>query len=277
MKEVRVLQIIDSLNTGGAEVLAVNIANRLAHLGIESHLCVTRLEGDLHPMVSKTVKYLFLEKKKTLDFRAFNILRKYIAKNKINVIHAHSTSYFIGSCMKLLFPKIKLIWHDHYGNSEFLTSKSRPEVRRMSFLFHGVIVVNKKLLAWNQKYLSAKNYYLLNNFAEFMNDERKTHLEGVSGKRIIHVASFTEQKDHLNLLKSFKRVLEQAPDWTLHLIGKGFRDAYHQSVLEYISKNQLSDAVFIYGVRTDVKNILSQSTIGVLSSKSEGLPVSLLE
>ena len=33
----------------------------------------------------------------------------------------------------------------------------------------------------------------------------------------------------------------------------------------------------MYGVCTDIKNILSQATIGVLSSKSEGLPVALLE
>jgi glycosyltransferase involved in cell wall biosynthesis len=277
LKEVRVLQIIDSLNTGGAEVLAINIANYLASLGIHSHLCITRVEGDLLPMVSANVNYLFLNKKKTLDFRAFNTLRKYIAKHKINVIHAHSTSYFVGSCMKLLFPKIKLFWHDHFGNSEFLTPKSRLAVRRMSFLFDGVIVVNKKLLAWNENYLSAKHYYKLNNFAEFMNDDRKTELKGIAGKRIVHVASFIEQKDHLNLLRSFKKVRQQSPEWTLHLIGKGLQDEYHQSILEYISKNQLSEAVIIYGVRTDIKNILSQSTIGVLSSKSEGLPVSLLE
>lgn len=277
MKEVRVLQIIDSLNAGGAEVLAINIANHLANLGMESHLCVTRVEGDLFSMVSNSVNYLFLGKKKTFDFAAFKKLRRYIAQHKINIIHAQSTSYFVGSCMKILFPKIKLVWHDHFGNSEFLTHKSRYPVRFMSFLFHSVVVVNEKLLTWNQKYLSAKNFYLLNNFAEFMNSESHTQLKGTKGKRIVHVASFIEQKDHLNLLKAFKEVQEHEQDWTLHLIGKGFQDDYYQAVEDYIANNKLSNSVFIYGVCTDVKNILSQSTIGVLSSKSEGLPVSLLE
>ena len=179
--------------------------------------------------------------------------------------------------MKLLAPKIRFIWHDHYGNSEFLTAKSRPALRRLSFLFNGVIVVNEKLLEWNQKFLSAKKYYQLNNFAQFLNHDQKTTLQGQEGKRIVHIASFIEQKDHLNLLRSFKEVHEQESEWTLHLIGKGLQDEYHRSIVEYISKNKLSDAVFIYGVCTDIKNILSQSTIGVLSSKSEGLPVSLLE
>lgn len=274
---MKVLQIIDSTNVGGAEVLAVNIANRLANLGIESHLCVTRVEGDLSSLISDSVKYLFLKKKRTLDLIAFNRLRKYIIQQKINVIHAHSTSYFVGSCMKLMVPKVQLIWHDHYGNSEFLSAKSRPALRRMSFLFNGVIVVNQKLLDWNQKFLSAKKYYQLNNFAQFLNHDQKTTLQGQAGKRIVHIASFIEQKDHLNLLKAFKKIREQGLDWTLHLIGRGMQDKYYASVLEYISKNEISESVFVYGVCTDVKNILSQSSIGVLSSKSEGLPVTLLE
>jgi glycosyltransferase involved in cell wall biosynthesis len=179
--------------------------------------------------------------------------------------------------MKLLVPKVQLIWHDHYGNSEFLSAKSRPVLRRLSFLFNGVIVVNQKLLDWNQKYLSAKNYYRLNNFAQFLNHDQKTTLKGTQGKRIVHIASFIEQKDHLNLLKSFKKIQEKELGWTLHLIGKGLQDEYYTSVLEYISSNKMSETVFIYGVCTDIKNILSQSSIGVLSSKSEGLPVTLLE
>lgn len=35
--------------------------------------------------------------------------------------------------------------------------------------------------------------------------------------------------------------------------------------------------MYIYGSCADISNILSQSTIGVLASKSEGLPVALLE
>ena len=42
-------------------------------------------------------------------------------------------------------------------------------------------------------------------------------------------------------------------------------------------ENKLENHVFIYGSCADVYHILKQSTIGVLSSKSEGLPVALLE
>ena len=47
MNDLGVIQVIDSLDAGGAEVLAVNIANALSETGMNSHLCVTRKEGVL--------------------------------------------------------------------------------------------------------------------------------------------------------------------------------------------------------------------------------------
>ena len=238
---------------------------------------MTRKEGELKSMISTSVRYLFLRRQKTLDFKAILKLKKYIKSNQIQVVHAHSTSYFIASCIKLLSPSIKLIWHDHYGNSEFLDSRKNFILKALSYLFKHVIVVNQKLLIWNQKYLFAKNYVMLNNFPNFMYLGKDTVLKGADGKRIVHVAGFTEQKDHMNLLRAFHQLLEEETSWSLHLIGKQYEGHYLDTILEYIAKHQLSDSVFLYGVRTDIKNVLSQATIGVLSSKSEGLPVALLE
>ena len=49
MKEnkLNILQLIDSLHPGGAEMMAVNIANGLSDVGINSHISTTRLEGAL--------------------------------------------------------------------------------------------------------------------------------------------------------------------------------------------------------------------------------------
>jgi hypothetical protein len=35
----------------------------------------------------------------------------------------HSTSFFIAVLLKLLQPQVKLIWHDHYGDSDFLEQR----------------------------------------------------------------------------------------------------------------------------------------------------------
>ena len=120
MNKAGVIQIIDSLNTGGAEVLAVNIANGLYKKGINSHLCTTRKEGLLLNNIYEGVGYLFLNKKKVFDFNAIIKLKNYLTKNNIKIIHAHSTSVFFAFFIKIISPGIKIIWHDHYGKSEEL-------------------------------------------------------------------------------------------------------------------------------------------------------------
>ncbi len=277
MSNLKVIQIVDSSNVGGTEVLAVNISNALVDRNVESHLCVTRQEGALKSMTLDSVGYIFLNKKSTLDLKAILKLRRYIKKHEIDILHAHSSSYFIATCIKILIPRVRIIWHDHYGKSEFLKKGSRFSIIVCSVFFRGVIAVNSKLLSWCKENLFVRNCQYLQNFPVFIDLKETTTLSGKEGKRVVQIAGFRDQKDHLTSLKGFKRAIETHPEWTLHLIGKTYNDAYYKKVLDYISNNHLNNRVFLYGLRTDIKHIVSQSSIGVLSSKSEGLPISLLE
>jgi len=162
---MRVMQVIDSLNVGGAEVLAMNIANELSVMGLESHLCVTRQEGHLKHNINHKVKYVFLGRKRTLDFKSIYRLFNYVRKNKIEVIHAHSSSFFMGFCIKILSPNIKLVWHDHYGDSEFANKRpNRKVIKLASRFFHSIITVNSILKKWSEINLHCKNVFYLNNF-----------------------------------------------------------------------------------------------------------------
>lgn len=277
MKKLKVIQIIDSLNVGGAEVLAVNIANGLLEQNIESHLCVTRKEGDLKKNISKDVGYLFLEKKSSFDVRAIFKLKNYIKENNIQIIHAHSTSSFIAFCIKFISPKIKIIWHNHTGAYVKLKGKKKSVLKFIVKPFNYIISVNSNLVDWAKNELKHKKGSYVANFPNFTDLTNTTILKGEHTKRVVCLAGLRPVKDHLNLIKSFAIAVNTYPDWTLHLIGKQYNDAYIKSVIDLIKNEKLEKNVFFYGVCSDVKNILDQSTIGVLSSKSEGLPVSLLE
>jgi len=63
LKKLKVLQIIDSLNAGGAETMAVNIANALFYNEVDSFICASRKEGKLVDNIDNHVGYLFLNKK----------------------------------------------------------------------------------------------------------------------------------------------------------------------------------------------------------------------
>lgn len=259
-------------------MMAVNIANALAKNGVKSHLCATRQEGDLKAKIGSEVKYLFLNKKNAFDLKALKKLAHYIKSNEINTIHAHATSYFTAFLVKLRLPKINIIWHNHYGNSKNLRLDKKNILSLASKTFYTVISVNNELNQWAQLNLKARHYAYLPNFAAFGSECPKlTMLQGKNEKRIVCLANLKSPKDHLNLLKAFRIVQEKHTDWTLHLVGMDFKDAYAEEIKSYINQHNLIPCVFLYGSCADTQYILEQATIGVLSSKSEGLPVALLE
>tara|TARA_B110001450_G_C17641590_1_gene489506 strand:- start:704 stop:1771 length:1068 start_codon:yes stop_codon:yes gene_type:complete len=274
---MKVLQLIDSLEAGGAERIAVTYANSLSK-HIDSYLCATRAEGVLLDTILEEVNYVFLEKKKSIDIKAILKLKKYIKNNQIAIIHAHSSSFFLAGLMKLFNYKLKIIWHDHYGKSDDLIDRPYRILKLFSFLFTTIIVVNSKLKNWALTNLYCNNVVFMSNFiSDFPDSKQETTLKGKKGKRIVCLANLREQKDHINLLNSFLKIKESYPEWTLHLVGKDFNDVYSRSIFQFIKTNKLEHSVFNYGSCSDISHILSQSTIGVLSSKSEGLPVALLE
>ncbi|WP_299367863.1 glycosyltransferase [Winogradskyella sp.] len=275
---IRVLQIIDTLNTGGAERLAVNYANGLTQSHINSHLCATRYEGPLLESLEDEVGYIFLNRKSTLDFSAVFRLRSYISKNKINIIHAHSSSFFIGTLLKISMPRLKLIWHDHYGNSEFLDKRPIRTLKFCSLQFSKIFSVNKTLETWAKHKLWCKDVEYIKNFPVLKTFKNHlTKLKGEEGKRILCLANLREQKNHVALLEAFKLVKNDYPDWTLHCVGKDFKDDYSALFFSEIKRHELQEHVFFYDSKSDILNILQQTAIGILVSKSEGLPLAMLE
>ncbi len=274
---MRVLQLIDSLEAGGAERVSVNLANALTNEIEASFLCATRKEGDLKGSINTSVKYLYLNKKRTIDVMALIKLYRFIRENKINVIHAHSTSYFLATLIKFLLPKLRLVAHFHLGSMDTLSTKKLKPLKMASRYFDAIICVNEKLLKWARKNVKNENVACLVNFAEKDSFQPETFLKGKKGKRILHVSNLRPEKDHFNMLNAFNLVVKEDDEVTLHCVGKNFNDEYAESVLEFCSDLGLDKNVFFYGSRKDVSNIISQSDICVLSSKSEGLPVSLIE
>lgn len=279
MKKVKVLQLIDSLSVGGAEVLAVNIANALSkEKSIASYLCTTREEGLLKEKIDLvSSKYLFLKRKKTLDIKAFRQLISFCRREKIEIIHAHTNSFFMAFIVRLFYTKIKIVWHNHTGNNINLKGLKLYILKIISFNFETIINVNKPLNIWSTNELNSKKSIFLNNFPFFKKVKNQTLLKGEQGKRIVCLAAFRPEKDHLNLLKAFQLIANENRGWTLHLVGEPKNDSYSDSIYNFIKNHDLENKVFVYGVCSDIKNILEQATIGVLSSKNEGLPVSLLE
>ena len=257
--------------------MAVAYANALSKRIEGSHLCCTRMEGMLKYKVSPEVEYLFLKKKNTLDFRAFWKLRKYIKQYNIDLIQAHSSSYFLAVLIKLSLPNLKLIWHDHLGRNKM--HEDPGFLKPASLFFDGIFSINADVKNWAQQKLHCRKFKYVRNFIpDVATDKRmEVTLKGEDSFKLICVANLRYPKDHLNLLKAFKNLLLKNNQLSLHLVGKDIKDSYSAELNDFIMHNQLNETVFIYGAQSDIAAFLDQADLGVLSSTSEGLPVALLE
>lgn len=275
---MRIVQIIDSLEIGGAERMAVNYANVLSEKIEFSGLIASRKEGLISSELSDKVSYLFLKKNKKIDVNAVLKLRKYLKSNNIDVIHAHSSSFFIAVLVKLTLPRIRIIWHDHYGISQDLASRKSLGLKIGSFFFAGIISVNSDLKDWAKSYLCCTNIIYLPNFilnSSVSNEKLK--INGLEGKRVICVANLRPQKNHILLIDAAKVVKDKFPDWTFHLMGKDFNDSYSNELNKKVKDLNLQNTVYFYGAINNVKSSLLQCQIAVLPSLSEGLPLAILE
>ncbi|WP_339921191.1 glycosyltransferase [uncultured Flavobacterium sp.] len=275
---MRVLQLIQSLEAGGAERIAVNYANGLSEHISFSAMVTTHSEGALKAELNKSVSYMCLQRRSTFDLKALFKLRTFIEKNKIAIVHAHGTSFFIAFLLKIIYPRIRIIWHEHYGGRVEQSLLSNWILFICSRFFESIFVVNLELERWVKETLCFKNVFFIPNFATINEDVIKTtFLQGEVGKRIVLLANLKSPKNHMAILSAFQELQLQRLGWSLHCVGKIYNDRYSDDIKEYISSNKLEGSIFLIDVRNDISHILSQATIGVLVSTAEGFPVSLLE
>lgn len=275
---MRILQIIDSLEVGGAERMAINYANALSHQVDFSGIVATRKEGSLKSHILPEVSFLCLNKKFAVDIKAIFKLKAHCKKNNVTIIHAHGTSYFTAFLLKLIHPSIAIIWHEHAGARGSESVMRNKALWICSQLFAGIIVVNHTLENWCKTVINFKQVLYLPNFTLLDTTEnRVTFLKGVDTKRILCLANLRHPKNHKLLIEVAVKLKDTYPEWTFHLVGKDSNDAYSNEIKAMIVKHQLEKTVYIYGLREDIHHIIGQAAIGVITSISEGLPVALLE
>lgn len=275
--DLRIVQLIDSLEIGGAERMAVNYANALLTRTEFSGLVTTRNEGLLKTKLNTDVSYFFLNRTKKIDFKALLLFSKYCKTNRISHIHAHGTSFFTAVLTKILHPSIKIIWHDHNGNRPFSSGFQNNTLRVFSIFFSGIIVVNKALEFWAKQKLASPKVLFLPNFVVKEAISEETVLKGVHNKRILCLANIRWQKNQTMVVEVAERIKNKYPDWTFHCVGNGLESDYGKKVRNLSKEKRVEDIVYFYEGISDNATVINQATICILTSVSEGLPVVVLE
>ncbi|MGV8995195.1 MAG: glycosyltransferase [Flavobacterium sp.] len=275
---MRILQLIDSLQAGGAERMAVNYANALSEVVEYSAIVCTREVGPLRAEIVEKVDFYFLAKTKALDLQALTSLKKICLDNNVDTVHAHSTSYFLAVLLKFALPKISIIWHNHNGLSQNLPRFKILMIKSLGKFFKGTIVVNLDLLRWTEKTLNLSNVIYLENFAVKSNCESSvTKLFGTEEIKIICVANLRPEKNHALLINVAEKITRDNHNCSFHIVGKDFKDNYSREIKNIVKEKKMNQKVFFYGSQNNIPGLLKQAQIGILTSNLEGLPVALLE
>lgn len=279
---VGVLHVVDALYIGGAERVAIHLANLLPRDRFVPYLCSTRAEGPLSSFVAPHVTRLCLERRGRLDPTALRQFCEFVADRDIRIVHAHASALFFARLASALSRRCSLIWHDHYGRADF---GDRPAwlYRMATRGVAGVIAVNQTLANWcsDTLRLPEERVWYIPNLVPSAEDSAAGNeylaLPGEPGKRLVCVANFRPQKDHPNLLRAMSLVTREVPGAHLLLVGDSAEPPYVATIRSQITQLGLDGAVTYMGPRSDVPAILRGCDIGVLSSASEGLPLALLE
>ena len=140
--------------------------------------------------------------------------------------------------------------------------------------------MNQDLVDWAQITLGMpgeKVWYIQNFVTAGEPNAVLPELPGKKNRRIICVANFRAQKDHLTLIGAMALVVQRIPDAHLLLVGDATEKLCFDLVQKKIVQKGLKNNVSLLGTRQDVSALLQASDIGVMSSISEGLPLALLE
>lgn len=93
-------------------------------------------------------------------------------------------------------------------------------------------------------------------------------------KQFIACGRFVEAKGFDLLVESFKEFSKKDLEWALVLVGDG---PLKEDIEKLIKKYNLEDRIFLTGYVEDIKKVLEESSIYLLSSRWEGFPMCVTE
>lgn len=282
---MRILHIINSLSTGGAEKLIVETLPLYAAQGIE--VDVLLLNGTERPL------YKDLQDKKCCNIYSLGKISVYnpllILKmipyiRKYDVIHVHlfPAQYFAIIARWLAHCKKPIIFTEHNTSNRRIKNSLFHFFERMIYKrYHKIICITEEVRVVLKKHVPGAAHKML--VIENGINIDKMQSAGKMQKPDIHhslkendfvliqVAAFRHQKDQPTLIRAS---LHLPPEIKILLVGDG---PLREKCEKLVTELKLNDRVLFLGLRNDVPELLNTADAVVLSSKYEGLSLSSIE
>jgi len=289
MPNKRILYIITKLELGGAQTQLLSLIRGLDRNKFTPYL-FTASTGMLI-VDARQIENLSLHLSANLerpvnplkDFLAFLEARRYIRKNKIDIVHTHSSKAGIIGRLAARSSGVRVILHTVHGWSfnDFQSSLLRKfyiylEKVCARFTTKLVVVCQADKVKGLKSGIGQQGQYEVINYG--IDHARFSCATAALSKNqevlIGMIACFKPQKAPLDFIEAARQVVAQGSNARFILVGDGIlRNAIQKRILAY----GLEDKITLAGWRRDIPEILNSLDVFVLTSLWEGLPVSVLE
>lgn len=295
---MRVAQLVETLNVGGAQRLVVEIAHARAEAGDDSHIIVLAGTGPFSEIVSSrvTVHYLGLGhvSRRSL-LTSLRRLDRLIERLGIEVLQTHlpGANYlglylaWRGRCR--VFPTIHNTREFDYGEAD---SSLRGYLRRLAYrrlLVHGqaMIAVSEPVKAamirelglegsWCDRIVAVPNGTVVppRLSAEEQATVKREFGVNPSATLVVGVGRLSAQKNFGDLIAALEALAGEDLDWHCLIAGEG---ELENELGRAIAAAGLEQRMELAGRVADVPRLFGAADIFCLPSLWEGLPLALLE
>lgn len=286
---VRILCIVDSMDTGGAETFLMKIYREIAKKNYQMDFIVTTNHKGIHEdEINILGGHLYKIPPKTQNpFKSFISINRIVKNNQYK--HVLRISRNTLSSLDLFSAKL--------GGAKYLALRSNNTVNDggvFTRLLHKLFMPLSNLIC-NIKIAPSKNsgiymfgirqmkkVKILNNGIDFdlyqfnkkTRTEIRTSLNLNDDFLIGHIGRFEEQKNHKFLLELFKIYQKNEKNAKLLLIGKGNLE---NSILNYATKIGVRNRLIHIRETTEINKYLMAMDLYLFPSFYEGLPNTVIE
>ena len=274
---MRIIELIPSLQVGGAERFVVDLSNSFAKKGHEVVL-VTLYDKSPDSVFEdelKGVRRIELHKKLGLDFQCLLSVLKLITQVKPDIVHSH------GEAIKyLLFPAILYKRCNYYAtihSDAKYDSGSGLNLWIRSFLYERHLVKPVTISQISRD--SFRQLFDLDapliengctNYPKNENTVPDYHSD--VDYLFVHVASIQPVKNQVVLIRAFEQLLEKGIKARLLFLGRA-----HDAAIYAELEKHWSDYIVYLGQRSNVRDYMHKADAFCLTSITEGMPITVIE
>lgn len=277
---MRILHVITSLYTGGAEHLLVDLLPLLKDNGKNQVdlLLINGVETAFKKAIQQAGIQVFSLSSTNDVYNPKNIFRMWKYLRNYDIIHTHNTAcqFFVPIAQQMTASTALLVTTEHSSSNRRRSSWwLKPIDCWMYNQYRAIICIADQPRKNLEAYIGKKPSLLtINNGVNIQRFVRSVKdISAQDSFVITMVAAIRAEKDHATLLKS----LTHLPDnYRLQIVGGGEK-VNCENLKAHCEELGLENRVVFMGVRQDIPDILEKSDILVLSSHWEGLSLSSIE